>query len=242
MNTEEIKAELQQLKEEKYHLLKLINHDIRSPFNRLFALLQLFELESGELSDQQNEYLDSMYLSILSGLEMIQNLRDMRELDAGHVEITPSEVNVGEIVGSSIRTFSKQVELKKLEINTDAPANEYLVVTDGYYLQRVVENVLSNAIKFSREGKPIEVKILNETPSLKITIRDFGEGIKHEEEKMLFQKFKKLSSFATGGEGSLGLGLYNAMAFIKMMHGDILLNRDVQPGTSFTIFIPGANN
>lgn len=238
MNTDEIKAELQQLKDEKYHLLKLINHDIRSPFNRLFALLQLFELESGELSDQQNEYLDSMYLSILSGLEMIQNLRDMRELDAGHVEITHSEVNVGAIVDSSIRTFSKQLELKKLEIKKDSPANEYLVVTDGYYLQRVVENILSNAIKFSKEGKVIDVVIMNEKSSLSIIVRDFGEGIKLDEEKMLFQKFKKLSSFATGGEGSLGLGLYNAMAFIKMMHGDIKLNRDVQPGTSFTISIP----
>ena len=86
MHIDELTAELKQLKDEKYHLLKLVNHDIRSPFNRIFALLQLFEMESGEVSDQQKEYLDSMYLSILSGLEMIQNLRDMREIDAENIE------------------------------------------------------------------------------------------------------------------------------------------------------------
>ncbi len=55
MKTDQLKSELQKLKDEKYHLLKLINHDIRSPFNRLFALLQLFELDSNDISDQQNE-------------------------------------------------------------------------------------------------------------------------------------------------------------------------------------------
>jgi two-component system sensor histidine kinase/response regulator len=213
----------------RYHLLKLINHDIRSPFNRLFALLQLFELESGELSDQQNEYLDSMYLSILSGLEMIQNLRDMRELDANHIEIVPSEINVKDIIDASIRTFSKQIELKQIQIFTKYEGDQFAINTDGYYLQRVVENVFSNAIKFSKEGKKVEVVVHADDLSLSISIRDFGEGIKHDEEMMLFQKFKKLSSFATGGEGSLGLGLYNAMAIIKMMNGNISLNREVEP-------------
>jgi signal transduction histidine kinase len=238
MKIDEIKAELQQLKDEKYHLLKLINHDIRSPFNRLFALLQLFELESGELSDQQNEYLDSMYLSILSGLEMIQNLRDMRELDANHIEIAPTETNVRNMIDASIRTFSKQIELKKIQISTNYQGDLLTIFTDEYYLQRVVENVFSNAIKFSKEGKKVEVLVHGDNSSLLISIRDFGEGIKHDEEVMLFQKFKKLSSFATGGEGSLGLGLYNAMALIKMMNGNISLNREVEPGASFTISVP----
>lgn len=238
MNIDDIKAEFQQLKDEKYHLLKLINHDIRSPFNRLFALLQLFELESGELSDQQNEYLDSMYLSILSGLEMIQNLRDMRELDANHIEIVPSEINVKDIIEASIRTFSKQIELKQIQIFTKYEGDQFAINTDGYYLQRVVENVFSNAIKFSKEGKKVEVVVHADDLSLSISIRDFGEGIKHDEEMMLFQKFKKLSSFATGGEGSLGLGLYNAMAIIKMMNGNISLNREVEPGALFTISVP----
>jgi signal transduction histidine kinase len=220
---------LQRLTDEKKYLTKLSNHDIWPLFNRPIDLGQLFELESGELSDQQNEYLDSMYLSILSGLEMIQNLRDMRELDANHIEIVPSEINVKDIIDASIRTFSKQIELKQIQIFTKYEGDQFSINTDGYYLQRVVENVFSNAIKFSKEGKKVEVVVHADDLSLSISIRDFGEGIKHDEEMMLFQKFKKLSSFATGGEGSLGLGLYNAMAIIKMMNGNISLNREVEP-------------
>lgn len=233
--------ELQRLKDEKYHLLKLINHDIRSPFNRLYALLQLFEFDSKNLTEQQVEYMDSMYLSILSGLEMIQNLRDMREIDAGNVEISYNEIQLRDIIQQALRSFSKQIELKKLKLNLEMESADIKLNTDEYYLQRIIENVLSNAIKFSKEGKEILIRARGENDNIRIEIRDFGEGIKPSEEKFLFEKFKKLSSFATGGEGSLGLGLYNAMLIIKMIKGDIKLNRDVQMGSSFIISIPKNN-
>lgn len=238
MNIEEIKTELQALKDEKYHLLKLINHDIRSPFNRLFALLQLFELDSGELTPQQEEYMNSMYLSILSGLEMIQNLRDMREIDAGNIEITNDIISLPEVLQNSVRSFSKQMELKKIVVKLESIVNGEEIVADGYYLQRVVENVLSNAIKFSKSGKEVLVNARCTDGTCFIEIKDFGEGIKQNEAHMLFQKFKKLSSFATGGEGSLGLGLHNARAIITMMNGDIFQNENVHQGSSFIISIP----
>jgi len=241
MGNDDLKGELQRLKDEKYHLLKLINHDIRSPFNRLFALLQLLEFDQDNLTDQQIEYMDSMYLSILSGLEMIQNLRDMREIDAGKIEISNTKTQLEDIIQKSIRSFSKQIELKKLEIKVEMDNRHLILNTDSYYLQRVTENVLSNAVKFSKEGKMITIMTRNINSNLQIDIRDFGEGIKPAEESMLFEKFKKLSSFATGGEGSLGLGLYNARAILKMMNGEIIFNREVQPGSSFTISIPSVS-
>ncbi len=241
MSNDEIIKELEQLKDEKYHLLKLVNHDIRSPFNRLYALLQLFEFDSKNLTEQQVEYMDSMYLSILSGLEMIQNLRDMREIDAGNIEISYNEIQLGDIIQQSFRSFSKQIELKKLNLNLELEREDIKLNADSYYLQRIIENVLSNAIKFSKEGKEILIKTWGQDANTQIEIRDYGEGIKPAEENFLFEKFKKLSSFATGGEGSLGLGLYNAMSMIKMMKGDIKLNRDVQMGSSFIITIPNNN-
>lgn len=238
MSIEELNNELKQLKDEKYHLLKLINHDIRSPFNRMFALLQLFELDSDSMSEQQTEYLDSMYLSILSGLEMIQNLRDMREIDAGHIEITNTPIQVDDVIQGAIRSFSKQIELKKVGVKFNHGYLGPEVMTDSYYLQRIVENVLSNAIKFSKEDAEVLIHTRANADLLEIEIRDFGEGIRSSEESKLFDKFEKLSSYATGGEGSLGLGLYNSTSIIKMMNGILQFNRAVEPGSSFTIILP----
>ena len=238
MNIDELKVELTQLKDEKYHLLKLINHDIRSPFNRIFALLQLFEMENGETSIQQKEYIDSMYLSILSGLEMIQNLRDMREIDAGHVVAEKSEVDLAQILQKSMRSFSKQVELKRIKINTDINLTDLSLQTDEYYFQRVIENVLSNAIKFSKHGKEVNIYVTRAENDIEITIQDFGEGIKPDEEHLLYQKFKKLSSIASGGEGSLGLGLHNTAFFLDQLKGKINLKRTQDQGSTFVIQVP----
>lgn len=238
MNIDELKAELQALKDEKYHLLKLINHDIRSPFNRLFALLHLLELDSTEITSHQNEYISSMYLSILSALEMIQNLRDMREIDAGNIEITIETVDLVQLIQSAIRAFSKQLELKKIRIKFEPSCQSLHINSDGFYLQRIVENVLSNAVKFSKPEKEILLDIDYQDSACSIGVRDFGEGIKSHEAGLLFKKFQKLSSFATGGEGSLGLGLSNAGYFAGRLGVGISINTEVQQGAHFLISIP----
>ncbi len=238
MNIDQLKEEIEHLKEEKYFLLKLINHDIRSPFNRIFALLHLFELEAEGASLQQKEYIDSMYFSILSGLEMIQNLRDMREIDAGHIQVDKHEFDLIDMITKAIRSYSKQIELKHLDLLTELLPAPFTVTTDEYLLQRVIENVLSNAVKFSKDGKNIAVTLQHKNGDVFIEIQDAGEGIRQNEEHLLFEKFKKTSSLATGGEGSLGLGLYNARFFIEKLNGDLRLNRNGKPGASFIIRVP----
>lgn len=238
MNIEELTFELNQIKEEKYNLLKLVNHDIRSPFNRIFALLQLFEMESKEVSGIQREYIDSMYISLLSGLEMITNLRDMREIDAGNIVIDRNHFDLINIIQKSIRTFSKQTEVKKLSIITHLSIKAAPIFSDEYFVQRIIENVLSNAIKYSKPGKEIIISVNENEENYLVEIRDFGDGIKEEEEHLLFEKFKKLSSIASGGEGCIGLGLHNTLFFINKLNGSIKLKRDAQPGSIFSIELP----
>ncbi|NJN28468.1 MAG: HAMP domain-containing histidine kinase [Cyclobacteriaceae bacterium] len=238
MDLADLQAQISALKEEKYQLLKLVNHDIRSPFNRIFALLQLFEMEATDISGQQRAYLDSMILSILSGLEMITNLRDMREIDAGNVVVEKTELDILPLLHRCMRTFSKQMELKKITIEIKASDDEIIILSDEFYVQRVIENVLSNAVKFSRLGKKVHVELLKTDKGVEIYVEDAGEGIKVEEEYLLFQKFKKLSNVASGGEGCLGLGLYNTTYFLQKLGGGISLIRKEDAGSTFMITLP----
>ena len=238
MNIDELQSELEQIKEEKYNLLKLVNHDIRSPFNRVFALLQLFEMEDLNMSDIQKEYLNSMYLSVLSGLEMITNLRDMREIDAGHVHIEKKEFSLLNSMTKAIRSFSKQIEIKKQVLTSDISVDNAICNSDEYYVQRILENTLSNAIKFSKEGKEIKLRLVKNENTYSIEIEDSGDGIKEEEEYLLFGKFQKLSSIATGGEGCLGIGLHNTKFFLGELGGTIGMKRNDNPGSTFIIELP----
>lgn len=240
MDQDEIRYELDALKAEKYHLLKLINHDIRSPFNRIFALMQLIELDNAELSAQQQEYFNAIYLTVLSGLEMVQNLRDMRDIDAGLVKIEMAPADLSEIIARSVRSYSRQTELKHISIVVSEIVEPLAISTDAYYLQRCIENILSNAIKFTQQNRLIVVSAVRTGDSVSIEIQDSGSGVKLEEEPYLYEKFKKLSSLATGGEGSLGLGLYNTRHFARLMGCSIRLVRNGQLGSCFILEVPTA--
>ena len=242
MNIDELKSELDQIKDEKYNLLKLVNHDIRSPLNRVFALLQLFEMEDKELKGIQKEYINSMYLSILSGLEMITNLRDMREIDAGYINVEKSEFNLLNTISKAKRSLSKQLEIKRQKLHAEFEIDDATCISDEYFVQRVIENVLSNAIKFSKEGQSIILRLKKNVQGYIIEIQDFGDGIRKEEEHLLFIKFKKLSNIATGGEGCIGLGLHNAQYFLSKLNGKISLKREngKPSGSTFVIEIPRA--
>ena len=238
MNIDELTAELEKIKGEKYDLLKLINHDIRSPFNRVYALLQLLELESEEVTSRQKEYLDSMYLSVLGGLEMITNLRDMREIDAGNVKMQSFDFDLIKTIKTAVRSFSKQVEIKNQTIHTVMKVEEASVFYDEYYVQRTIENVLSNAVKFSKSGSSITISLIRSENVWQIEIADQAEGIKQEEEHLLYEKYKKLSTTASGGEGCLGLGLYNTAFFLTELNGRIYRKSDNETGNTFVIELP----
>ena len=238
MDIEQLKAEIEQLKSDKRSLLKLINHDIRAPFNRVFALIQLLELESQDLAASQKEYIQSMYLSILSGLEMITNLRDMREIDDNNLDLELQEFHLADCIHKAIRSFSKQFEIKKLDIKTQINLENDAISSDEYLLKRCIENVLSNAIKFSKDGEEIVVSAYDTASSFFIEVLDYGKGIKENEEHLLFKKFSRLSNQGTAGEGSLGLGLYNTSKILEMLKGSIRLKEHSVHGAKFIIEVP----
>lgn len=221
-------------------LLKMINHDIRSPFNRIFALLQLLEMEEHAIEGNPKDYIQSMYLSTLSGLEMVRNLSDMREIDAEEVSLDVHSFELETVIQRAVRSYSKQIELKSLKIEIHSKPDRNPISSDAFYVQRVIENVISNAIKFSKDGEMIKIQISKNEDSYIIDVVDTGEGVKAEEEHLLFKKFGKASSIATGGEGSLGLGLYNCTQFLKSLKGKIELNRHAIMGSTFRIELPAS--
>jgi signal transduction histidine kinase len=169
---------------------------------------------------------------------MIRNLRDMREIDAENIEMDQTAFDMVSTIQGAIRSFSKQTEIKKLKIKFEKSMEEAKGFSDEYYVQRVIENVLSNAIKFSKAEKDIIVRFKNSEKGFVVEIQDYGDGIKQEEENLLYKKFEKLSSIASGGEGSLGLGLYNTRYFLNKLNGSISLNRNGELGSSFIIQLP----
>ncbi len=222
MNNNPDKDELiRQLTEEKNNLLKIISHDIRSPFSQLFALMQMLEMESENLTGRQKEYMDKMYMAILGGTEMIKNLHDARSLDNGNITLNPEEFPIKKTIQRCIRNFTIQSRIKNIEVVYDELCPEQEVFADKVLFMKVLDIVLSNAIKYSDPGSQVHVNNSLESGKNILTIKDFGPGLPDDELRLIFKKFQKLSTKPTLGESTTGLGMFLAHEFMKMMGGNI---------------------
>lgn len=139
------------LEQEKQQLISLISHDLRSPFNRLQALIQLLQMNDANLTADQKIYLEKMHIVVADALAMMRNLMDYRSLELGLLNLQPEEISVKELLAGVMKNFSGVAHKKEIRIElSNAP--EIKITTDRYSLQRATENIVSNALKFHSEG------------------------------------------------------------------------------------------
>jgi len=219
---------------EKQQLIGLVSHDLKGPFNRIFALIQLMEITSENLSNEQREYLGKIHQIVADGLGMIRNLLDNRRLEDQGIDLTPEPLNVSTVLGSLIKNYRTLAEKKKIQIHFEAPA-QAIVMADKLYMYRIFENLISNALKFSPVNRNIYVTISEVNDKIFIAVKDEGPGISWEDQKKLYRKFQRLSARPTGGESSTGLGLAIVKALVEKMGSELVCESTEGTGTTFTV-------
>lgn len=226
--------EVGDLVHEKQQLIGLVSHDLKGPFNRIFALIQLMELTNENLTEEQREYLGKIHQIVADGLSMIRNLLDNRRLEDQGIDHTPENLNLSYAVGSLVKNYRTLAVKKKIQIHFEPPA-QAVVLADKMYLNRIFENLISNALKFSPEGKNIFVLIEEAGDKFLVKVKDEGPGITKEDQKNLYRKFQRLSARPTGGESTTGLGLSIVKALVEKMGSEIICESEEGMGTTFTV-------
>jgi len=226
--------ELQQkLNHEKQQVIGAVSHDLKGPFNRIFALAQLMDM-SGGLSDEQKEYLGKIHQISIDGLGMVRNLLDNRRLEDSGIDMVLEEINLSVLLVSLVKHYRAVAGKKNIQMLYEAP-NESKVRSDRNYLNRIFENLLSNAIKFSSPATKILVSIIEEESRWCVMIKDEGPGIGTEDQQKMFSKFQKLSAKPTGGESSTGLGLWIVKTLTEKAGGEIHFESKEGEGTTFEV-------
>lgn len=211
--------EIEQLKAEKKQLLKLVSHDVKSPFNKLYALSNLLQLTSDNLNEDQLDLLTRMEWVVKEGLTVVRNLLDLRAIDNASVEIAVEKVNLTALVVETIKAYEKQASAKNINIETKL----YNVTTqsDRRLMERVVDHLMSNAIKFTRKEKAISIKLEAIGAGYALEISSDSGPIPSEEVKNLFVRGTTLSTRPTHGENALGNGLFIAQTYAKKLNASI---------------------
>jgi signal transduction histidine kinase len=226
----------EQLNHEKKQLIMLVGHDLKGPFNRIFALTQLLEM-TGTFTDEQKEYINKMYSIVGDGLNMVRNIVDVRKIEEKGLDPYPEKLNLPAIILPIIKQYNVLADKKNIKIDYKAP-DKIEMTSDKNYICRVVENLLSNALKFSEPGKEVAVTITSSDSHAEIAVADHGPGLNDEDLSKLYQKFTKLTPRPTAGESSQGLGLNIVKTLTICLGGTVACRSTVDVGSTFVVTLP----
>lgn len=223
---------------EKQVILSVVSHDIKAPFNRIFALVQLLAFDKEKLTPEHKDYLGKIHQVVADGLGLIRNLVDYRNIEYRGIEILPEKIDVSYLATSAVRNIRSLAEKKEIIIQTDIDP-EIQIESDNICVHRAIDNVLSNAIKFSDFNRKILVTLRDtKRDHVRIEIKDEGPGFSEDDLSRVFLKFQKLSAIPTSGESTTGLGLYNSKKMMNRIGGEIQISSRLGEGTTVILKIP----
>ncbi len=225
--------QLSDLNHEKDTIMSIVAHDLRSPLNRILGLTSLLE---HDVNTNRSFYIKLLKEATASGLVLIKDLLDVHMLEE-NVEPDYSTFNISDFLLQKVGEFIPLAEAKGIHLKAIRVHSESISQDEGY-LGRIVDNLLSNSIKFSKVGSSIELSAIKKDNYIIFSIKDQGPGFSDEDRPFIFKKFKKLSARPTAGETSNGLGLTIVKTLVDRLKGDIQLNTKQGEGSEFIIRLP----
>lgn len=227
--------ELVALNNEKNYIIGIVAHDLKSPLNNFRGLLELLRLKPGAMSPEQLGYVELMVKAVDRSKAMISRILDVNAIESKDLKVNLKETDLGEVIKNVLEDKVENVHTKKINILTNFKDKKVVAKVDDELFYQVMENLVSNAIKFSPFNKNIFINLTDTEDSIRTEITDEGPGLTEDDKQKLFKKFQKLSARPTNGESSTGLGLSIVKKYVNAMDGDIRCESTFGKGTSFII-------
>jgi len=224
-----------ELNELKSRFVSMASHEFRTPLATILSSLSL-ATKYGELNekDKQNKHISRIKSSINDLTDILNDFLSVSKLEEGKVECVPEQLNLHEFI-SGIIAEMQPLSKENQKINFNHTGNA-LVLLDKKLLKHILFNLISNALKFSPEDKPVFIETTITNSQVKVEVRDHGMGIPKEDQKHLFERFFRGHN-ATHVQGT-GLGLNIVAKYVELMNGSITFESKENKGTTFMIKLP----
>ncbi len=230
-----------ELNEEKNNLIAVVSHDLKSPLSRVLGLSELIKLEEERLSTEQKDYLSKIQLVARQAGEMIKQLLDLDTIENQKRPLAIEKINLSQEIEDLIANYHSATQQKDLEIIFEKKIHNSWLNSDLQHIQRIFDNLFSNAIKFSPFHKKIYIRLQEANNSFQIEFQDQGPGLTEQDKSKLFKKFQRLSNQPTAGETSTGLGLAIVKALVEELEGKITCESESGKGANFKVQLPKLN-
>ena len=235
-------AETESLKED---LTNMIVHDMKNALTNAMLGIDSIQLDSEQnLTEQQSNSLTLVKRNQFKLSEMITNLLEISKLEANALEIKKDKVRLLDLINRTVDRFQPAMNAKELTVNSSIDPSVEWILCDDHLLDRVITNILSNAIKHSYPGNEIIIRALPDEANrgVLVSVQDFGEGIPKKYHQKIFEKFGQADVRELGQKTDTGLGLAFCKMAVEAMGGDISVESEPGKGSCFTFSLPGAFN
>ena len=237
-NIQEAKKHAEKLLISREQLIYTITHDIKAPLSSIIGFLDLLMSEVS-LTQIQHYYVNNMYSSASHIQDLVRNLLDFHSIEKEQPKLNSIVFLPDSLIHNIYDSFLPLAEKKKMffDLKSTFPKTETFL-SDPYYIRQIVNNLLSNALKYTPEHGRIQlISSLEGLDSWKISVKDTGQGIDTQDQVRIFDEFVRLGKTVTEVEGT-GLGLTIAKKLANLLGGTLELESQKGVGSTFTLTVP----
>ena len=223
----------------KTQLLSNVSHDLRTPIGAIMGFSEMLqEGVFGPLTADQLKATSEILDSTRHLLNFINNLLDQARIDAGKVSINTLPFNPTDTIQNVVSMLNVAAQTKELILTTtSAPNVPELLQGDPHWINQILVNLVSNAIKFTQQGE-VRIYSFYQSNQWGLQVSDTGLGIPPDAQKIIFEAFRQVDGTATRQYGGMGLGLSIVSQLVNLMDGKITLRSEVGQGSTFTVLLP----
>ncbi len=232
--------ELEQASLLKSQFLANMSHELRTPLNSIIGYTELvMDGLYGPLTEDQSDRLSRVLRNGQNLLLLINDVLDLSKIEAGRMELSYAMVNLPALLDTVTSTLLPLANQKGLELKVNLPQRLPVLVADETRLRQILNNLMSNAVKFTREGSvTMDVSVDEPAKTIYLKVIDTGIGIPPEHRERVFDEFHQVDGTSTREFGGTGLGLAITRRLARMHGGDVTLESEVGKGSTFTVTLP----
>lgn len=240
----QLNMQLYEMNRVKSDFMATMSHELRTPLNSILGFSEVLgSIES--LDEKQRRYVQNIQKSGRMLLEMINNILDLAKMEAGRMEIRPTEFAIDQVVHSQCDMARPLTEKKNIDLSVDIEPNLPPMFQDQNRVAQILNNLLSNAIKFTPEGGTVRISVYpDQQGCMVMRVADTGVGIAEEDRQIIFEKFRQGRTAMPDGDplkreypGS-GLGLSIVKELCRLLGGEVSVQSELGRGSVFTVRLP----
>lgn len=216
-----------------------ISHELKTPLNVIFSSLQLLNVyDDDAFVKNRKKYLEIMKQNCYRLSKLVNNLLDIIKYDSGFIIPNMQNEDIVYVVETIAMSIVPYAESKEIELIFDTNIEEKIIAFDVDKMERIILNLLSNALKFTDSGGYIYISVIDNDDTVEIAVKDTGIGIADDKKEFIFGRFTQVDKSLKRNHEGTGIGLSLVKSFVELHNGEIKLESELGRGSEFTIVLP----